>query len=121
MSDMLLPTQIDLLHVSAVILLIATFGIVVRRGFSDWVYAYRYQTIILAGIVALIAFVTNIWELYIVSALTLGIKAIIIPKVLFYVTKKLDSPIKLEMNPYVSLRISVIFSALLVTMSYLWL
>ena len=118
MSDLLLPTQIDLLHVSAVILLIATFGIVVRRGFSDWLHAYRYQTIILAGIVALIGFITSIWELYIVSALTLGIKAIIIPKVLFYVTKKLDSPIKLEMNPYVSLRISVIASALLVAMSY---
>ena len=118
MSDLLLPTQIDLLHVSAVILLIATFGIVVRRGFSDLLHAYRYQTIILAGIVALIGFITSIWELYIVSALTLGIKAIIIPKVLFYVTKKLDSPIKLEMNPYVSLRISVIASALLVAMSY---
>lgn len=118
MSDLILPTQIDLLHVSAVILLVATFGIVVRRGFSDWVQAYRYQTIILAGVVALIAFVTSVWELYIVSALTLVIKAIVIPKVLFYVTKKLDSPIKLEINPYVSLRLSVIVSALLVTMSY---
>lgn len=118
MSDLILPTQIDLLHVSAVILLVATFGIVVRRGFSDWVQAYRYQTIILAGVVALIAFVTSVWELYIVSALTLVIKALVIPKVLFYVTKKLDSPIKLEINPYVSLRLSVIVSALLVTMSY---
>ena len=63
MSDLLLPTQIDLLHVSAVILLIATFGIVVRRGFSDWLHAYRYQTIILAGIVARIAFITDIWDL----------------------------------------------------------
>lgn len=115
---MILSTQIDLLHISAVILLIATFGIVVRRGFLDWVHAYRYQTIVLAGVVALIAYVTGVGELFLVSALTFGIKAVIIPKILFNVTKKLDSPIRLEVNPYVSLRVSVIISALLVTMSY---
>lgn len=115
---MILSTQIDLLHISAVILLIATFGIVVRRGFLDWVHAYRYQTIVLAGVVALIAYVTGVGELFLVSALTFGIKAVAIPKILFNVTKKLDSPIRLEVNPYVSLRVSMIISALLVTMSY---
>lgn len=115
---MILPTNIDLLHISAVILLIATFGIVVRRGFLDWVHAYRYQTIVLAGVVALIAYVTGVEELFLVSALTFGIKAVAIPKILFNVTKKLDSPIRLEVNPYVSLRVSMIISALLVTMSY---
>ena len=115
---MILPTEINLLYISAVILLVATFGLVVRRGFSDWVHAYRYQTIVLSCIVALIAFTTNIWELYIVSVLTFGIKAVLIPKILFYVTNKLDSPIKLEVNPYISMRLSVIISALLVAMSY---
>lgn len=115
---MILPTEINVLDISAVILLVATFGLIVRRGFSNWVHAYRYQTIVLAGIVALIALITDIWELYIVSTLTFGIKAIVIPKILFYVTKKLDSPIKLEVNPYISMKLSVIISALLVVMSY---
>jgi len=115
---LILPTEINVLDISAVILLVATFGLIVRRGFSNWVHAYRYQTIVLAGIIALIALITDIWELYIVSALTFGIKAIVIPKILFYVTKKLDSPIKLEINPYISMKLSVIVSALLVVMSY---
>ncbi len=115
---MILPTEINVLDISAAILLVATFGLIVRRGFSNWVHAYRYQTIVLAGIVALIALITDIWELYIVSALTFGIKAMVIPKILFYVTKKLDSPIKLEVNPYISMKLSVIVSALLVAMSY---
>ncbi len=115
---MIFSTEINLLDISAVILLVATFGLIVSRGFLNWVNAYRYQTIVLAGIVALIASISNIWELYIVSALTLGIKAVIIPKILFYVTKKLDSPIKLEIDPYVSMKLSVIISALLVVMSY---
>ncbi len=115
---MILPTEINVLDISAAILLVATFGLIVRRGFLNWVHAYRYQTIVLAGIVALIALITDIWELYVVSALTFGIKAILIPKILFYVTKKLDSPIKLEINPYISMKLSVIISALLVAMSY---
>jgi len=115
---LIFSSEINLLDISAVILLVATFGLIVSRGFLNWVHAYRYQTIVLAGIVALIASITDIWELYIVSALTFGIKAIIIPKVLFYVTKKLDSPIKLEVDPYISMKLSVIISALLVAMSY---
>lgn len=115
---MIFPTEINLLDISSVILLVATFGLIVSRGFSNWVHAYRYQTMVLAGIVALIALITDIWELYIVSALTFGIKAIVIPKILFYVTNKLDSPIKLEVNPYVGMKLSVIISALLVAMSY---
>ena len=115
---MIFPTEINLLDISAVILLVATFELMVSRGFSNWVNAYRYQTIVLAGIVALIASITNIWELYIVSALTFGIKAVIIPKILFYVTKKLDSPIKLEIHPYINMKLSVIIAALLVAMSY---
>jgi len=115
---LIFSSEINLLDISAVILLVATFGLIVSRGFLNWVHAYRYQTIVLAGIVALIASITDIWELYIVSALIFGIKAIIIPKVLFYVTKKLDSPIKLEVDPYISMKLSVIISALLVAMSY---
>jgi len=115
---LIFPTEINLLDISSVILLVATFGLIVSRGFSNWVHAYRYQTMVLAGIVALIALITDIWELYIVSALTFGIKAIVIPKILFYVTNKLDSPIKLEVNPYVGMKLSVIISALLVAMSY---
>jgi len=115
---LIFPTEINLLDISAVILLVATFELMVSRGFSNWVNAYRYQTIVLAGIVALIASITNIWELYIVSALTFGIKAVIIPKILFYVTKKLDSPIKLEIHPYINMKLSVIIAALLVAMSY---
>lgn len=115
---MFIPNQNELMQISAVILLIATFGIVVRRGFLDWLNAYRYQTVILSGITALVAVITGIWELYIASALTFLIKVIVIPKILFRVTKNLDSPIRFEIEPYLSIRTSVIVSALLVALSY---
>jgi hydrogenase-4 component E len=112
------PIQLDILTISGAILLIATFGIVARRGFMDWLNAYRHQSIVLAGVTAIIGYVTGIWEIYIVAAMTLVIKSFIIPKVLIYVTRKLEIEFKLETNPYVSIRASVIISALLVALSY---
>jgi hydrogenase-4 component E len=110
--------QLDILTISAAILLISTFGIVVRRGFLDWLNAYRYQSIVLSGVTAIIGYVTGIWEIYIAAGMTLVIKSIIIPKVLIYVTRKLEIEFKLETNPYISIRASVIISALLVALSY---
>jgi hydrogenase-4 component E len=99
-------------------LLIATFAVVVRRGFADWLSAYRYQSIVLSAAAASIAYLTGVWEIYVAAALTLLIKAIIIPKVLVRVTKKIRDELKTEANPYVSLRLSVLISALLVGLSY---
>jgi hydrogenase-4 component E len=110
--------QFDVLTISGAILLIATFGIVATRGFMDWLNAYRYQSIVLAGVTAIIGYVTGIWEIYIAAGLTLVIKSVIIPRVLTYVTRKLEIEFKLETNPYVSIRASVIISALLVALSY---
>lgn len=108
----------DILIISGAVLLIATFGIVARRGFMDWLNAYRLQSIVLSGVTAIIGYVTGIWEIYIAAAMTLVIKSIIIPKVLTYVTRKLEIEFKIETNPYISIRASVIISALLVALSY---
>jgi len=110
--------ELDVLTISGAILLIATFGIVARRGFMDWLNAYRHQSIVLAGVTTIIGYVTGIWEIYIVAAMTLVIKSLIIPKVLIYVTRKLEIEFKIETNPYISIRASVIISALLVALAY---
>jgi hydrogenase-4 component E len=118
MVDSMILPQPDILMLSSAGLLIATFAVVVRRGFADWLSAYRYQSIVLSAAAASIAYFTGVWEIYIAAALTLLIKAIIIPKVLVRVTKKIKDELKTEANPYVSLRLSVVISALLVGLSY---
>jgi len=110
--------ELDILTLSSAGLLIATFAVVVRRGFTDWLGAYRYQTVVLALATAVIAYTTGIWEIYVAAALTLVIKAIIIPRVLVRVTRRIKDEFKIETNPYVSLRLSVLISALLVALSY---
>ncbi|SRR5581483_2093475 len=118
MVDSMILAQPDILMLSSAGLLIATFAVVVRRGFVDWLSAYRYQSIVLAGAAATIAYFAGAWEIYIAAALTLLIKAIIIPKVLLRVTRKIKDELKTEANPYVSLRLSVVIAALLVGLSY---
>ena len=107
----------DILTLSAAALLIATFAVIVRREFLDWVSGYRYQALVLAAVTAVIGYVTGVWEIYIASALTLVIKAIIIPKVLLRATRKIQGELG-EVNPYVSIRVSVIVSAVLVILAY---
>ena len=108
----------NILQISAAVLLIATFAVVSRRGFMDWLNAYRYQSIVLAAITAIIATITGIWEIYIAAGLTLLIKAIIIPKILLRITGKLTLEVRTEISPYISIRASVLISALLVALSY---
>lgn len=110
--------QIGVMEISGAVLLIATFGVIARRGFMDWLNAYRLQSVVLAIVTAVIAYATGIWEIYAAAALTLLIKSIAIPKVLTYVTRRVEMESKTETNPYLSLRASIIVSALLVALSY---
>ncbi len=108
----------DLLTLSSAALLIATFGVLVRRGFAGWLSAYRYQSIALGIVTALIAYTTGVWEIYLAAVLTVVIKAEIIPRLLVWATRKIKSEFKVETNPYISLRLSVLISAFLVVISY---
>jgi len=110
--------QVDLLTLSSAALLIATFGVLVRRGFLGWLSAYRYQSVVLAAVTALIAYTTGIWEIYPAAILTLVIKAEIIPRLLIRATRNIRGEFKVETNPYISLRLSLLISAVLVVLSY---
>jgi len=108
----------EILTLTAVGLLVSTFGVVVRRSFSGWLSAYRYQSVVLAGSTAVIAYETGLWEIYAAAILTLVVKAIVIPRLLVRVTESVKGEFKIEANPYVSIRFSLLISALLVALSY---
>ncbi|HUI01383.1 MAG TPA: NADH-quinone oxidoreductase subunit K [Nitrososphaerales archaeon] len=108
----------DLITLSAAGLLIATFGVVVRRSFVGWVSAYRYQSVVLAASTAVVGYSTGFWDIYAAALLTLVVKAEVIPRLLVRVTSGVEGGLKMEANPYVSIRLSVLISALLVALSY---
>ncbi|HEX7031505.1 MAG TPA: hypothetical protein VF172_00750 [Nitrososphaera sp.] len=109
---------INILTISSAALIIATFGVIVRREFHDWLGAYRYQSLVLSAITAIIAYVSNVWELYIAAALTLIVKCLVIPRILHYATRNARIGYNIEVRPYISIRSSVIISALFVALSY---
>lgn len=96
----------------------STFGVVVRRSFVGWLSAYRYQSVVLAGSTAVIAYETGVWEIYAAAALTLVVKAVVIPRLLVRVTASVKDEFKIEANPFVSIRLSLLISVLLVALSY---
>lgn len=85
---------------------------------TGWLSAYRYQSIVLAGSTAVIAYETGLQEIYAAAVLTLVIKAVIIPRLLVRATDSVKGEFKIEANPYVSIRVSILISALLVALSY---
>jgi len=108
----------EILTLTAVGLLLTTFGVVVRRSFDGWLSAYRYQSIVLAGSTAVIAYETGLWEIYAAAVLTLVVKAVVIPRLLVRVTDSVKGEFKIEANPLVSIRVSLLASAVLVALSY---
>jgi len=111
-------TQTEIVALSSVALLVSTFGVVVRRSFAGWLSAYKYESVALAGSTALIAYAVGIWEIYAAAVITLVVKAFVIPRLLVRVTEKVNDEFKIEANPFISIRLSVLVSALLVALSY---
>lgn len=99
-------------------LLIATVVLVIKRDFSGWIQAYKYQTIILTIITGVIGYITNNWEIYLAAIITFSLKAVIVPKLLTKVTEKIGYEFKNDTKPYISIRISLVVSTILVALSY---
>lgn len=99
-------------------LLISTFVLVIKREFSEWIQSYRYQTIILSVITGVIGYITNNWEIYLAAFITFSLKAIMVPKILTKVTDKVNHDFKNETKPYISIRMSLVVSPILVVLSY---
>ncbi len=110
--------QPDLLALSSVGLLVTTLGVVIRRSLTGWVSAYRYQSVVLAASTGVIGYATGYWEIYAAAILTFVVKVLVIPRFLVRLTYGVEGGLKIEANPYVSIRASLFLSALLVALSY---
>ena len=110
--------QTDLLVLSSVGLLVTTFGVVIRRSLTGWVSAYRYQSVVLAASAGVIGYATGYWEVYAAAVLTLIVKVLVIPRLLVRLTYGVEGGLKIEANPYVSIRTSLFLSPLFVALSY---
>lgn len=88
----------QLVDLCAVLLLLTCFAIVAQRRLSACVDLFALQSLFLAATAALVAFLTGIHHIYIAAALTIAIKALVIPRILKKVIERLNVSRELVMN-----------------------
>ena len=100
---------------SSVVLL---FGIVLlcRRTLDAYVEAFRYQSLVLAALLAVVGYFGNAPELYIVAAIFFSLKVVFIPHYLERLAKRVGA--EREAQPYVNITSSLVIAALLVLLAY---
>jgi hydrogenase-4 component E len=98
------------------IVLIFGFFLLWRRSLSSYINSFRWQSIVLVGILTLIGYFGHDPELYFVAGFMLILKGVVLPIYLDRMKNKLQ--VFSEKDPYVNNATSLILAGLLVLMSY---
>jgi hydrogenase-4 component E len=88
----------QMVNLGSALLLLTCFAIVAQRRLSACVDMFAVQSVLLAATAALVAFLTGIHHIYFAAALTVVIKAVIIPRILKQVVERLNVTRELVMN-----------------------
>ncbi|MDO9518061.1 MAG: hypothetical protein Q7J10_08455 [Methanosarcinaceae archaeon] len=98
------------------LILVSTFMLLGSKRLYTCVRAFGFQSFLLAVVAAVVAYSTGRSEIYVVSFLTLIIKAAIIPYVFIKISR--DIGVKREIELYVNISPSLLIGGLLVVISY---
>jgi hydrogenase-4 component E len=88
----------QLVNFCSALLLLTSFAIIAQRRLSACVDLFALQSVFLAVTAALVAFLTGAHHIYIASALTIVIKAMVLPRILKAVIERLNVKRELELN-----------------------
>ena len=88
----------QLVNFCSALLLLTCFAIIAQRRLSACVDLFALQSVFLAVTAALVAFLTGAHHIYIAAALTVIIKAIILPRILKAVIERLNVTRELILN-----------------------
>jgi hydrogenase-4 component E len=111
------PIGSQLVDLGSALLLLTCFGIVAQRRLSACVDLFALQSVFLALTVTLVAFLTGVHHIYIAAALTIVIKAVVIPRILKKVIERLNVSRELVMN--INVPASLLICGMLVMVAFL--
>ncbi|MFZ2410392.1 MAG: hypothetical protein WAW23_02360, partial [Candidatus Methanoperedens sp.] len=114
MSEIILGSKSVQLLIA--LILVSTFMILGSTRLYSCVRAFGIQSFLLACIAGIVAYSTGKNDLYVISALTLIIKAAIIPYIFIYIIREIK--VKREVELYVNISPSLIIGGVLVVISY---
>jgi hydrogenase-4 component E len=98
------------------LILVSTFMILGSTRLYSCVRAFGIQSFLLACVAGIVAYSTGKNDIYIVSALTLILKAAVIPYIFVYIIREIK--VKREIELYVNISPSLITGGVLVVISY---
>lgn len=98
------------------LILVSTFMLLGSKRLYTCVRAFGFQSFLLAFVAAIVAYSTGRSEIYLVSLITLIIKAAIIPYIFIKISR--DIGVKREIELYVNISLSLLIGGLLVVISY---
>ena len=98
--------------------IVLIFGVLLlwRRSVSAYISSFRWQSAVLAVVIALIGYFGRDPELYLVAAFTFILKAVVMPHYLERMRSRLE--VNRESEPYVNHASSLILAGLLVLLAY---
>jgi hydrogenase-4 component E len=98
--------------------LVLLFGLILlwRRGVTAYVTAFKWQSIVLSALTAVVAYFGDDHELYWVAGALFLLKAIVIPRLLQRMEHRFAA--ERELEPYVNTATSLVISGLLVLFGY---
>src|SRR3989338_2856292 len=88
----------QLVNLCSALLLLTCFAIIAQRRLSACVDLFALQSVFLAVTAALVAFLTGAHHIYIAAARTVGIKVIVLPRILKAVIERLNVTRELVLN-----------------------
>jgi len=114
---MISPIGSQLVDLGSALLLLTCFAIVAQRRLSACVDLFALQSVFLALTATLVAFLTGIHHIYIAAALTIVIKAIVIPRILKKVIERLN--VSRELVMHINVPASLLISGMMVMVAFL--
>jgi hydrogenase-4 component E len=106
----------QLVNLCSALLLLTCFGIIAQRRLSACVDLFALQSVFLAVTAALVAFLTGAHHIYIAAALTVVIKAMVLPRILKAVIERLNVKRELELN--INIPSSLLICGVLVILAF---
>jgi hydrogenase-4 component E len=111
------PIGSQLVDLGSALLLLTCFAIVAQRRLSACVDLFALQSVFLALTATLVAFLTGIHHIYVAAALTILIKAIVIPRILKKVIERLN--VSRELVMHINVPASLLICGVLVMVAFL--
>ncbi|MFQ5431534.1 MAG: formate hydrogenlyase [Nitrospinota bacterium] len=106
----------EIISATASLLLLTSFGLLAQHRMSSVLNLYAIQGIVLAGTTAFVGYTAGRHELYISAILTLALKGILLPWLLWKIIRELK--VHREVEPFVNMPTTMLIALALVIFSF---